>query len=116
MTISEFNKEILPAIILGIVYSCIEISIASHIVKPFTYFFIACVIIFEIISFPIEGANFAYLQKSFLIKNFIVTMSVFFIIFTSEYDYENFVKISLINSVFILPKLLFLAMHKSRGY
>ena len=116
MTISEFNKEILPAIILGIIYSCIEISVASHIVKPFTYFFIAYLIIAEIVSFPIEGADFAYLQKSFLIKNFIVTLSVVFIISTSGYDYENFVKIFLINSVFILPKILCLAMQKSRRY
>ena len=60
MTISEFNKEILPAIILGIIYSCIEISVASHIVKPFTYFFITYLIIAEIVFFPVEGEDFLY--------------------------------------------------------
>ena len=115
MTISEFNKEILPAIILGIIYSCIEISVASHIVKPFTYFFIAYLIMAEIISFPVEGEDFLYAKKSFLVKDIIVSLSVFSIFAISEYGYENFKIIGLINAIFFIPRFLSLSIQKAKS-
>lgn len=110
MTISKFNKEILPAIILGVIYSCIEISVASNIVKPFTYFFIAYLIIAEIVSFPVEGEDFLYAKKSFLVKDIIVSLSVFSIFAVSEYGYENFKIIGLINAMFFILRFLALSI------
>lgn len=115
MTISEFNKKILPAIILGIVYSCIEISVASHIVKPFTYFFITYLIIAEIVFFPVEGEDFLYVKKSFLVKDIIVSLSVFSIFAISEYGYENFRIIGLINAIFFIPRFLSLSIQKAKS-
>ena len=115
MTISEFNKEILPAIILGVIYSCIEISVASNIVKPFTYFFIAYLIIAEIVSFPVRGEDFLYAKKSFLVKDIIVSLSVFSIFAVSEYGYENFKIIVLINAMFFILRFLALSVQKAES-
>ena len=114
MDISEFNKKILPAIILGVIYSCIEISVASHIVKPFTYFFITYLIIVEIVFFPVEGEDFLYGKKSFLVKNIIVSLSVVSIFAISEYGYDNFKIIGLINAIFFIPRFLSLSIQKAK--
>ena len=109
MTISEFNKKIIPAIILGIIYSCIEISLSSHIVKPFTYFFVTYLIVAEIVFLPVEGEDFLYAKKSFLVKKYYcIIVSLFYFLLFLNMDTRIFKIIGLINTIFLYSQILVL--------